>query len=121
MWPSPFIQVLAADWCKYNDCVLATGSVDKSIKLWDVRQPGRELAVMHGHRWVWVSIHGVDKSIKLWDVRQPGRELAVMHGHRWVWVSIHGVDKSIKLWDVRQPGRELAVMHGHRWVRGRVY
>jgi hypothetical protein len=25
-------EVLAADWCKYNDCVIATGSVDKSIK-----------------------------------------------------------------------------------------
>lgn len=26
-------EVLAADWCKYNDCILATGSVDKSIKV----------------------------------------------------------------------------------------
>ena len=26
------MQVLSADWCKYNDCVIATGSVDKSIK-----------------------------------------------------------------------------------------
>ena len=26
-------EVLAADWCKYNDCIIATGSVDKSIKV----------------------------------------------------------------------------------------
>ena len=26
-------EVLSADWCKYNDCVIATGSVDKSIKV----------------------------------------------------------------------------------------
>lgn len=26
-------EVLAADWCKYNDCVIATGSVDKSVKV----------------------------------------------------------------------------------------
>ena len=25
-------EVLSADWCKYNDCVIATGSVDKTIK-----------------------------------------------------------------------------------------
>ena len=47
--PSP--QVLAADWCKYNDCVIATGSVDKSIKTWDKRMPQRELAVLLGHTY----------------------------------------------------------------------
>ena len=26
-------EVLSADWCKYNDCIIATGSVDKSIKV----------------------------------------------------------------------------------------
>lgn len=26
-------EVLTADWCKYNDCIIATGSVDKSIKV----------------------------------------------------------------------------------------
>ena len=26
-------EILTADWCKYNDCILATGSVDKSIKV----------------------------------------------------------------------------------------
>ena len=40
------LQVLTADWCKYNECMIATGSVDKSIKVWDVRQPQRELAVL---------------------------------------------------------------------------
>ncbi len=45
------MQILAADWCKYNDCVLATGSVDKSIKTWDVRMPQREVAVLTGHTY----------------------------------------------------------------------
>ena len=44
-------QVLAADWCKYNDCVFATGSVDKSIKTWDVRMPQREVATLLGHTY----------------------------------------------------------------------
>jgi WD40 repeat protein len=42
-------QVLSADWCKYNDCMIATGSVDKSIKIWDVRMPEREVATLLGH------------------------------------------------------------------------
>ena len=45
------MQILAADWCKYNDCVMATGSVDKSIKTWDVRMPQREVAVLTGHTY----------------------------------------------------------------------
>jgi peroxin-7 len=43
-------QVLTADWCKYDECLIATGSVDKCIKVWDVRQPGREMAVLMGHK-----------------------------------------------------------------------
>ncbi len=42
-------EILSADWCKYNDCVLATASVDKSIKLWDIRAPDRELSTLLGH------------------------------------------------------------------------
>lgn len=26
-------EILTGDWCKYNDCVVATGSIDKSIKV----------------------------------------------------------------------------------------
>lgn len=39
------------DWCKYNDCVIATGSVDKSIKIWDVRVPDREVTLLAGHSY----------------------------------------------------------------------
>ena len=39
----------SADWCKYNDCVLATASVDKSIKVWDVRAPEQPLSTLLGH------------------------------------------------------------------------
>lgn len=45
------VQVLAVDWSNYNDCVIATGSVDKSIKVWDVRMPQREMAVLQGHTY----------------------------------------------------------------------
>lgn len=42
-------EILTADWCKYNDCVIATGSVDKTIKTWDIRAPQRELTALRGH------------------------------------------------------------------------
>ena len=32
--PAHEFEILACDWNKYNDCVLVSGSVDKSIKLW---------------------------------------------------------------------------------------
>ena len=37
------------DWNKYNDCVVATGSVDRTVKLWDIRNPKKELSVLRGH------------------------------------------------------------------------
>ena len=27
-------EILSCDWNKYNDCVLATGSVDKTARIW---------------------------------------------------------------------------------------
>ena len=44
-------EILTADWCKYNDCVIATGSVDKVIKVWDIRAPQRELTALRGHTY----------------------------------------------------------------------
>lgn len=31
--PAHGYEVLSADWCKYNECMMATASVDKSIKV----------------------------------------------------------------------------------------
>lgn len=76
-------EVLTADWCKYNDCLLATGSVDKSVKVWDVRAPARPVAVLAGHgyavRRVLFSPHAetllascsYDMTVRLWDFAAP--------------------------------------------------
>jgi len=81
--PAHGFEVLAADWCKYNDCIIATGSIDKSIKVWDIRHTQRELATLFGHsyavRRVMFSPHAesviascaYDMSVKLWDYRAP--------------------------------------------------
>lgn len=42
-------EILSADWCKYNDCIVATGSTDKTIRLWDVRMPEKELRTIFAH------------------------------------------------------------------------
>jgi len=33
------------DWNKYNENILVTSSVDKSVKVWDIRAPNKELKV----------------------------------------------------------------------------
>jgi len=86
-------EVLAADWCKYNDCVLATGSVDKSIRVWDVRVPGRELATLLGHtyavRRLAFSPHAptvlascaYDTTVRMWDYAAPEEAMLRAWGH----------------------------------------
>ena len=44
-------QVLCCDWCKYNDCLLATGGVDKALRVWDLRKPHQEVSVLLGHTY----------------------------------------------------------------------
>ena len=111
---------------------LASGSVDRSIKLWDVAS-GRELRSLGGHgSWV-ISVAfspdgrtlasgSDDNSIKLWDAAS-GRELRTLTGHRKNVVSVAyspdgkilasgSWDKSIKLWDPAT-GRELRSLTGH--------
>ncbi|MDH6100450.1 trypsin-like peptidase domain-containing protein [Anabaenopsis sp. FSS-46] len=109
---------------------LASGSGDKTIKLWDVAT-GREIATLTGHsdsvRSVGFSPDGQtlasgsgDKTIKLWDVA-TGREIATLTGHseavRSVGFSPDGqtlasLDNTIKLWDVATR-REIATLTGH--------
>ena len=70
--------------------MLASGSWDKTIKLWDVAS-GRELRTLSGHRNGVTSVAfspdgkvlasgSDDNTIKLWDVAS-GRELRTLSGH----------------------------------------
>lgn len=116
--------------------ILASGSSDKTIKIWHL--PTRKLLrTLDGHTdWVnsvAISSDGqilasgsYDKTVKLWDVG-TGKELASLTGHTdWVdaiaispdgqIVASGSYDNTIKLWDVLT-GRELTSLTGHKsWV-----
>jgi len=111
---------------------LASGSWDKTIKLWDV-QTGRALQTLTGYSGVVYSVAfspdgkvlasgNDDKTIKLWDV-QTGRTLQTLIGHSSVVFSVAfspdgkvlasgSEDNTIKLWEV-QTGRVLQTLTGH--------
>ncbi len=111
---------------------LATGSFDRTVKLWDV-SAGRELVTLKGHEnsvgSVTFSPDGkrlatgsFDHTVKLWDV-DAGRDLATLRGHKDV---VHSVafspdgkrlatgsfDRTVRLWDA-VTGQELVTLHGH--------
>jgi len=97
---------------------LASGAMDKTIKLWDVAN-GKERATIKGHTGFVYSVAyspdgktlasaSWDETIKLWDVA-TGKEQATLKGHReWVSSVAYSLDgktlasgsgdKTIKLW-----------------------
>jgi WD40 repeat protein/serine/threonine protein kinase len=115
---------------------LLTGSRDKTLKLWEVKD-GRKLRIFVGHEdWV----NGVafspdgklvvsgsdDKTVRLWDVA-TGKLFRVLTGHAGV---VHGVafspdgakivsassDRALKLWETKT-GAELLTLTGHaNWI-----
>ena len=49
-------EVLACDWNKISPNILATGSVDKTIKIWDLRKSDRPLRTLFGHSYAITSL-----------------------------------------------------------------
>jgi hypothetical protein len=111
---------------------LASGSGDKTVKLWDVAS-GRELRTLSGHTGTVVSVAfspdgktlasgGGDNTLRLWDIAS-GLELRTLSGHTGTVVSVvfspdgkilasGSGDKTVKLWDVAS-GRELRTISRH--------
>jgi hypothetical protein len=111
---------------------IASGSSDKSIRLWDATS-GRELRTLNGHTDHVTSVAfspdgrtivsgSWDKSIKLWDAAS-GREIRTLNGHADIVIAVAfspdgrtiasaSADKTIKLWDVAS-GREMRTLKGH--------
>jgi peroxin-7 len=74
-------EILSCDWNKYNDCVLATGSVDKTARLWvrlrfacawNAQQHAPASRLTHSLCF----LHGQ-------DVRNPSAPLMTLAGHSY--------------------------------------
>ncbi|MCT7977949.1 nSTAND1 domain-containing NTPase, partial [Laspinema olomoucense] len=112
---------------------LASGSNDKTIKLWNVKT-GEEIHTLTGHQaGVWsiafspegkaLASGSNDKTIKLWNV-ETGEEIHTLTGHQDAVTSIlfspdgkilasESADKTIKLWNVKT-GEEIHTLTGHQ-------
>jgi len=121
-------QVLALAFTRDNK-LIASGSVDAAIVLWDPAS-GNELRALKGHRGTVNSVAfspddkqlasgSADNTIKIWDVAS-GREKQTMSGHTLFVSSVAfspdgkmlasgSGDQTVKLWDVAT-GRELRTL-----------
>ena len=112
---------------------IASGSADKTIKLWD-GTTGRLLRTLQGHqKGIWsisfspdgktIASGSIDKTIKLWDVA-TGNLLRTLQAHQEEVISIRfspdgktiasgSNDRSIKLWD-RATGKLLRTLQAHQ-------
>jgi len=112
--------------------VLATGSADRTIKLWNYRT-GKCLRTLPGHTsWIWsvafspdsqyLASTSYDQTVKLWDVR-TGKCLRTLQEHTASVVAVSfspngqhlatgGFDQTIKVWEVRT-GKCTITLQGH--------
>jgi len=75
---------LGVDFAPHAPNMLATGGRDKTVRLWDIRQPADALRVLDGHKddvltvkWAreptgLLASSGADKCVLLWDPRRGG-------------------------------------------------
>jgi WD40 repeat protein/tRNA A-37 threonylcarbamoyl transferase component Bud32 len=115
-----------------NGQTLASGSDDKTIKLWDVAT-GKETSTFKGHfGWIWaiafnpngktLASGSADKTIKLWNL-ETSEEIRTLKAHTdgvtTVAFSPNGktlasgsLDKTIKLWNL-ETGKQIRTLTGH--------
>ncbi len=119
--------------------LLASGSDDGTVRLWDLENPGGEPTILSGHT---SSVYSVafhpdpgrnllasgsdDGTVRLWDLENPGGEPTILSGHT---SSVYSVafhpdpgrnllasgsgDQTVRLWDLENPGAEPTILSGH--------
>jgi hypothetical protein len=115
--------------------LLASGSDDQTLKLWDV-ETRQEVRTLRGHTDpVWsvafspdgrlLASGSGDNTVKLWDV-ETGQEVRTLSGHTDpVWsvafspdgrlLASGSGDNTVKLWDV-ETGQEVRTLRGHTFL-----
>ena len=116
---------------QFDDNILATGSYDSTIKIWDI-ETGKELRTLRGHtsgiRCLQFDdtklISGsIDRTLKVWNWR-TGECISTYSGHNGGVISLHfdatilasgSVDTTVKIWNFEDKSR--FVLRGHTdWV-----
>lgn len=116
---------------QFNESILATGSYDTNIKVWDI-ETGDEIRTLEGHengiRCLQFDdtklISGsVDRTVKIWNWH-TGECLSTLPGHTGGIISLHfdatilisgSMDKTIKIWNFED--KSTFMLRGHSdWV-----
>ncbi|MBE9007629.1 serine/threonine protein kinase [Fortiea sp. LEGE XX443] len=115
-----------------NGQTLASGSDDKTIKLWNLAT-GKEIHTLKGHlKWIWaiastpdgkiLASGSADKTIKLWNLSTT-EEIRTLKGHTDGVATVAftpdgktlasgSLDKTIKLWNLGT-GKQIRTLTGH--------
>lgn len=132
VWSVTFNPQLGKESDSTDELTLASGSADRTIKLWNGKT-GHCLKTLHGHHsWVWsVAFHpagqrlasgSYDRTVKLWDV-EAGQCIQTLEGHtapvvsvafspNGEWLASSSFDATIRLWNT-QTGHCLKTLPGH--------
>ncbi|GES57316.1 sulfur metabolite repression control protein [Aspergillus terreus] len=116
---------------QFEDNILATGSYDATIKIWDT-ETGEELRTLYGHESGIRCLQfddtklisgSMDRSLKVWNWR-TGECISTYTGHRGGVIGLHfdatilasaSVDKTVKIWNFED--KSTCLLRGHTdWV-----
>ncbi|KAE8354922.1 putative E3 ubiquitin ligase complex SCF subunit sconB [Aspergillus coremiiformis] len=116
---------------QFEDNILATGSYDATIKIWDT-ETGEELRTLRGHESGIRCLQfddtklisgSMDRSLKVWNWR-TGECISTYTGHRGGVIGLHfdatilasaSVDKTVKIWNFED--KSTFLLRGHTdWV-----
>jgi WD40 repeat protein len=135
VWSVAFAPPSKNSTAKDNDVentILASGSGDRTVKLWNWCT-GHCLKTLHGHSsWVWsvafspngewLASSSYDRTIKLWDVdagkcvqtlqEHTAPVVAVAFSPDGRWLGSSSYDATVKLWDI-DTGKCLRTFKGH--------